>query len=120
MKSRVKNIYRHLEKDVDVIVLANSTDPHLDKSFFYATGITGGLFEGCAAFLHPDGGIDLLSSQLEEETARKSDVPYQTFMTRRQLNRKLNTDFCIVWPGIDGYENPFGMDMMAARDRFAC
>lgn len=36
-----------------------------------------------------------------------------------QLNRELDTDFAIVWPGIDGYENPFGMDLVAARDRFA-
>jgi xylose isomerase len=35
------------------------------------------------------------------------------------LNRELGTDFAIVWPGIDGYENPFGMDLMAARNRFA-
>ena len=36
-----------------------------------------------------------------------------------QLNKDLDTDFAVVWPGIDGYENPFGLDMMAARDRFA-
>jgi len=36
-----------------------------------------------------------------------------------QLNRELGTDFAIVWPGIDGYENPFGIDLVAARDRFA-
>jgi len=36
-----------------------------------------------------------------------------------QLNKELDTDFAIVWPGIDGYENPFGMDFTAARDRFA-
>jgi xylose isomerase len=35
-----------------------------------------------------------------------------------ELNRELDTDFAIVWPGIDGYENPFGLDLMAARDRF--
>jgi len=35
-----------------------------------------------------------------------------------QINRELGTDFAIVWPGIDGYENPFGMDLVAARDRF--
>jgi xylose isomerase len=34
------------------------------------------------------------------------------------LNKELDTDFAIVWPGIDGYENPFGMDLVAARDRF--
>jgi xylose isomerase len=36
-----------------------------------------------------------------------------------ELNKELNTDFAIVWPGIDGYENPFGLDLVAARDRFA-
>ena len=36
-----------------------------------------------------------------------------------ELNREMNTDFAIVWPGIDGYENPFGIDLVAARDRFA-
>ncbi len=36
-----------------------------------------------------------------------------------ELNKELGTDFAIVWPGIDGYENPFGIDFMAARDRFA-
>lgn len=36
-----------------------------------------------------------------------------------QLNRELDTDFAIVWPGIDGYENAFGADLVAARDRFA-
>jgi len=35
-----------------------------------------------------------------------------------QLNKQINSEFAIVWPGIDGYENPFGMDFVAARDRF--
>ena len=25
-----------------------------------------------------------------------------------KLNKELNTDFAVVWPGIDGFENPFG------------
>lgn len=36
-----------------------------------------------------------------------------------QLNQDLETDFAVVWPGIDGYENGFGLDFVAARDRFA-
>lgn len=36
-----------------------------------------------------------------------------------RMNELLNTDFAIVWPGIDGYENPFGIDFVAMRDRFA-
>ncbi|MDP2918678.1 MAG: TIM barrel protein [Dehalococcoidia bacterium] len=36
-----------------------------------------------------------------------------------ELNRVMNTEFAIVWPGIDGYENPFGIDFVAMRRRFA-
>jgi len=36
-----------------------------------------------------------------------------------RLNKAHGTDFAVVWPGIDGYENPFGTDFQAARDRFA-
>jgi xylose isomerase len=36
-----------------------------------------------------------------------------------ELNQEMGTEFAVVWPGIDGYENPFGTDFVAARDRFA-
>ncbi|HYO50885.1 MAG TPA: TIM barrel protein [Chloroflexia bacterium] len=36
-----------------------------------------------------------------------------------EFNRELDTEFAVVWPGIDGYENSFGSDLRAARDRFA-
>ena len=36
-----------------------------------------------------------------------------------RLNKELDTDFAVVWPGIDGYENPFGIDFAAMRARFA-
>jgi xylose isomerase len=35
-----------------------------------------------------------------------------------RMNQRLDTEFAIVWPGIDGYENPFGVDFTAMRDRF--
>ncbi len=35
------------------------------------------------------------------------------------MNQALDTDFAVVWPGIDGYENPFGVDFAAMRERFA-
>ena len=42
-------------------------------------------------------------------------------ITRRalEMNCRMDTDFCVVWPGIDGYENPFGIDFAATLDRFA-
>jgi xylose isomerase len=36
-----------------------------------------------------------------------------------RLNREAKTDFAVIWPGIDGYENPFGLNFFAWRDRFA-
>ncbi len=40
--------------------------------------------------------------------------------TKRALamNLEFDTDFAVLWPGIDGYENPFGMDLVSTRDRF--
>ena len=35
------------------------------------------------------------------------------------LAKELDCDFSVVWPGIDGYENPFGIDMAGMRRRFA-
>jgi xylose isomerase len=35
-----------------------------------------------------------------------------------RINKELGTDFCVVWPGIDGYENPFGHDFYGMWRRF--
>lgn len=35
------------------------------------------------------------------------------------LAKEIDADFCVVWAGIDGYENPFGIDMAGMRQRFA-
>ena len=82
MRTRVRAIYAGLTEPVDVIALSNSTDPHIDMSFFYATGVPTGLFEGCAAFLYPSGRAHFLTSALEEESARKSPVPAKVFRNR--------------------------------------
>lgn len=36
-----------------------------------------------------------------------------------RMNREFDTDFAVVWPGIDGYENCFGVDFASLRARFA-
>lgn len=36
-----------------------------------------------------------------------------------RLNKQADTDFAVLWPGIDGYENPFGVNFVSWRDRFA-
>ncbi len=34
------------------------------------------------------------------------------------LNKELGTDLCVIWPGIDGYDNPFGHDFFGMWSRF--
>jgi xylose isomerase len=65
-------------------------------------------------FRDPEFEFGSLSSPLEPARRRAIEL------TRRALglNRELDTEFCVVWPGIDGYENPFGIDLSAMRDRF--
>ncbi|MCX6841492.1 MAG: TIM barrel protein, partial [candidate division WOR-3 bacterium] len=55
-----------------------------------------------------------LSSPLSD--ARKAAV--ELTVRALEMNLRMETDFCVVWPGIDGYENPFGIDFAAMRDRF--
>ena len=79
MRSRVKDIYSRLDEEVDAIVLMNGTEPNIDLSFFYATGAESGIFEDCTAILWPDGGLDIIVSELEETSARKLDAEVTTF-----------------------------------------
>lgn len=51
------------------------------------------------------------------KAAREKAIARTTAALR--MNKELDTDFAVVWPGIDGYENGFGLDFVAARDRFA-
>ena len=92
MRARVRRIFRNVGDRLDLVVLMNSVDPHIDMSFFYATGLTDGLFEGCAAWLHPDGSAEIMTSALEEEAAKKSGLPLHVFRHREEpskLMRKL-------------------------------
>src|SRR6184192_763361 len=88
MRERVKRIFRNVNDGLDLILFMNAVDPHIDMSFFYATGITDGLFEGCGAWLAPDGEIKITTSALEEEAAKKSGLPLEVFRTRDE-NAKL-------------------------------
>ncbi|MCK4756928.1 MAG: aminopeptidase P family N-terminal domain-containing protein, partial [Thermoplasmata archaeon] len=86
MESRVKRLFDKIDdKKPDVIALANATDPMLDKTFFYATALgTSGVFEGSYLFCFPDGKLEMVTSILEEESARKGDFPVHTFKTQEE------------------------------------
>ncbi len=67
---RLQRLFDHAP-DLDAVLLVNGPP---DASFFWATGLhTAGTFEGSLALLRPDQAPVVLTSQLEETTARKSD-----------------------------------------------
>jgi Xaa-Pro dipeptidase len=78
VKQRIKRLFSRLP-DIDCVVFLNSVEPHLDMAFFYVTGLANGLFEGGGAVVTSDGGLDIVSSGLEEESAKKSKAPLHIF-----------------------------------------
>ena len=92
----------------------NEDNLHLFADFERATGIRL-ITVVPNLFYESQFEFGALSSPIP--AARKAAI--QRAKEAFELNRKLGTDFAIVWPGMDGYENPFGMDLTAARDRFA-
>lgn len=88
MKQRVRRIFAECKRPPDAIVLLNSTDPHLDMSFFYATGVSNGLFEGCALVCRPDGRATLITSALEEQSASEAkDCDVAIFKKREDFDK---------------------------------
>jgi len=86
---RVKAIFHHSKEPIDCIVLKNATMPYVDDNFFYVTNLDQGLFEGSCAVLHSDGTIDLLVSELEAESARKSTTRMTVYKTKDEYSTAL-------------------------------
>ena len=89
MKARAQRIFSRLVEPVDAILLMNSEEPLLDASFFYATGLKGGLFEECPAILWPDGRVQLITSRLEETSARTSSAEVTVFSNKAERDALL-------------------------------
>ena len=84
MATKEKKIFSALKTDVDAVVFMNGTEPNLDNSFFYATGIMSGIFEGGIAIVKPRG-VEVLSSRLEELSARQASVRTVTFSNQKEF-----------------------------------
>lgn len=75
MESRVRRLYDELDEPVDAVVLANAVKPHLDATFFWVTDLVhGGVYERSAAICWPGGDVEVVTTPLEEESARHGDV----------------------------------------------
>jgi len=96
-RERVRKIARIAESEdrkFDFILLKNGTEPHLDLSFFFITGLEAGLFEGCALAAYPDGETRVYTSKLEEQSALKGGKRFHvtTFKDRNNLAGLLKKD----------------------------
>jgi len=64
-------------------------------------------------------GAEFEFGSLSSPDPKARRLAIERTITTLQLNIELGTDFSIVWPGIDGFDNTFGQNHVAARDRFA-
>jgi Xaa-Pro dipeptidase len=95
VKKRVKNIFKNLGKKLDVVLIKNPGGPCCDDNFFYVTGLDKGIFEGAIALIYPDGGVDLLVSELEAEAAKKADANLYVYRDKKTFDgflKKLLSD----------------------------
>jgi len=79
IKERVQRILSKHDGELDAIILQNGVEPHTDHTFFYLSGLISGLFEGSTVIAFPDGKLELVTSFLEEESAKASGIPLNLF-----------------------------------------
>ncbi len=89
MRQRVLRIFEQVPEGVDAILLINGEEPNLDLALFYVTGADSGLFEGCAVVLCRDGSVELMTSALEETSARTTNAKLSVFRKRSERDEML-------------------------------
>lgn len=91
MNKKVKNIFSNSKAKTDCILIKNSDEPFIDNNFFYVTGLDKGLFESSVAILFPDGNIKLIISELESETAKKTNAEIKIYKNKKEYKEILNS-----------------------------
>ena len=82
-QERIEKILKNCE-DLDAVVFLNGTEPMLDMGFFYVTGLVEGLFEGSMAIIDQNGSLEVVTSLLEAESAKKGDFEVTIFKSRSE------------------------------------
>jgi Xaa-Pro dipeptidase len=84
-KARVEKLFKGKD-DLDAVVFLNGAEPNLDMGFFYVTGLMEGLFEGGMAIAYPDGSLEVVTSLLEAESAKKGNFDISIFKSKSEKN----------------------------------
>lgn len=86
--------YSHIfdyAREVDTILIINGGENEVDKTFFYLSEVTSGIFEGSALVIKPDS-VKIITSALEEESARNSGLEVLVFGTRAEFMKILRDE----------------------------
>ena len=92
--SRAERLANNME-NADAAVILNATEPFLDSTYWYLTGISSGTFEGARAIVTSDGKLHTVVSILEEETAKSGSGEvhvYHTDEERRNIMKDVLGD----------------------------
>ena len=88
MRKRVLKFFNQIKPELDAILIKNSNS-HIDMNFFYFTGLVQGLFENAQIIVYPDGTIDLIVSELEAETAKKTTAHVHVYKNYQEYEKIL-------------------------------
>ncbi len=86
--------YSHIfdyAREVDTILVINGAENEIDKTFFYLSETRSGIFENSALVVKPNS-LKIITSQLEEESARSTGLEVETFQNRADYMNKLRED----------------------------
>jgi len=68
---RLFEVLAKSKEPVDSVVIINGLDKFTDHTFFYLTGYEHGTMEGSVCVAFPDGRVEVITSPLEESSARR-------------------------------------------------
>ncbi len=89
---RSEKIFRNCNEGIDAILIKNDGEPFTDNNFFYFYGLDEGIFEGCSIILYPEKKSELIVTELEYQSSKKSKENINIYNTKKKYN-ELMKDF---------------------------
>lgn len=105
-----------MNQNIEAILIYNGGEGSFDPSFFYFTQLTRGLFEGSYVLLTRKN-LKVLTSRLEEETARSEDLDvevYSSYRERDEIIKRATKD--VTFLGVN-YSGMSHADYLTLKDR---
>ena len=87
VNNRKERIFTLIKDKIDAIIIKNNIEPNIDDNFLYFTGLEEGIFEGCCAILFPQKNTELLITELEQESAKKSNYNLNIFNNKKGFEK---------------------------------